>query len=63
MQINAHSTKKILLNYICKDRWHYAQQIAEIYTLRSQREKKETNPKVIETNNKEYLAQKFKIEN
>ncbi|WP_242120933.1 tyrosine-type recombinase/integrase [Aestuariivivens sediminicola] len=43
MQITAHSTEKMLLNYIGKDSLDYAQQIADFYTLQAQKGKKETN--------------------
>ena len=43
MQITAHSTEKMLLNYIGKQGLDYAQQIADFYTLQAQKEKKETN--------------------
>lgn len=47
MQITAHSTEKMLLNYIGKQGLDYAQQIADFYTLQAQKEKKETNLSVI----------------
>jgi len=47
MQITAHSTEKMLLNYIGKDSLDYAQQIADFYTLQAQKEKKETNLTVV----------------
>ncbi len=42
MQITAHSTEKMLLNYIGKQGLDYAQQIADFYTLQAQKEKKES---------------------
>ena len=47
MQITAHSTEKMLLNYIGKDSLDYAQQIADFYTLQAQKEKKESNLTVV----------------
>lgn len=47
MQITAHSTEKMLLNYIGKDSLDYAQQIADFYTLQAQKEKRETNLTVV----------------
>lgn len=47
MQITAHSTEKMLLNYIGKDSLDYAQQIADFYTLQAQKEKKESNLQVV----------------
>ena len=47
MQITAHSTEKMLLNYIGKDSLDYAQQIADFYTLQAQKEKKESNFTVV----------------
>ncbi|MFH4968588.1 phage integrase SAM-like domain-containing protein [Gaetbulibacter sp. M240] len=47
MQITAHSTEKMLLNYIGKDSLDYAQQIADFYILRAQKEKKESNLTVV----------------
>lgn len=47
MQITAHSTEKMLLNYIGKDSLDYAQQIADYYTLQAQKEKRESNLSVI----------------
>jgi integrase len=41
MQITGHSTERMLLNYVGKDSLDYAQQIADFYTLQSQKEKKE----------------------
>jgi integrase len=47
MQITAHSTEKMFLNYIGKDSLDYAQQIANFYTLQAQKEKKESNLTVV----------------
>lgn len=47
MQITAHSSEKMLLNYIGKDSLDYAQQIADFYTLQALKDKKETNLTVI----------------
>jgi integrase len=47
MQITAHSTEKMLLNYIGKQGLDYAQQIADFYTLQAQKEKKEPQLQVI----------------
>lgn len=47
MQITAHSSEKMLLNYIGKDSLDYAQQIADYYTLQAQKEKKEPQLKVV----------------
>lgn len=47
MQITAHSTEKMLLNYIGKDSLDYAQQIADFYTLQAQKEKRESNLTVV----------------
>lgn len=41
MQITAHSTEKMLLNYIGKTSMDYAQQISDWYTLQAQKEKRE----------------------
>lgn len=41
MQVTAHSTEKMFLNYIGKNSLDYAQQIADFYTLQAQKEKKE----------------------
>ncbi len=48
MQITAHSTEKMLLDYIGKQGLDYAQQIADFYTLQAQKEKKQTNLTVVE---------------
>lgn len=47
MQITAHSSEKMLLNYIGKDSLDYAQQIADFYTLQALKEKKESNLTVV----------------
>lgn len=47
MQITAHSTEKMLLNYIGKDSLDYAQQIADFYTLQAQKLKKESNLSIV----------------
>lgn len=47
MQITAHSTEKMFLNYIGKDSLDYAQQIADFYTLQAQKVKKEPQLTVI----------------
>ena len=47
MQITAHSTEKMLLNYIGKDSLDYAQQIADFYTLQAQKNKKEPQLSII----------------
>jgi len=47
MQITAHSTEKMLLNYIGKQGLDYAQQIADFYTLQAQKEKKESNLTIV----------------
>ncbi len=47
MKITAHSSEKMLLNYIGKDSLDYAQQIADFYTLQALKKKKETNLTVI----------------
>ena len=41
MSISAHSSEKMLLNYIGKDSLDFAQQIADFYTLQALRDKKE----------------------
>jgi len=41
MSISAHSSEKMLLNYIGKDSLDFAQQIVDFCTLHSLREKKE----------------------
>lgn len=47
MQITAHSTEKMLLNYIGKQGLDYAQQIADFYKLQELKEKKETTLTVV----------------
>ena len=47
MQITAHSTEKMLLNYIGKNSLDYAQQIADFYTLQALKEKKEPQLSII----------------
>lgn len=47
MQITAHSSEKMLLNYIGKDSLDYAKQIADFYTLQALKEKKETKLTVV----------------
>jgi len=47
MSISAHSSEKMLLNYIGKDSLDFAQQIADFYTLQALKEKKEPQLKVI----------------
>lgn len=50
MQITAHSSEKMLLNYIGKDSLDYAQQIADFYTLQAlKNEKKEPQLTIIKT--------------
>ncbi|MBP1840395.1 tyrosine-type recombinase/integrase [Formosa algae] len=46
MQITAHSSEKMLLNYIGKSALDYAQQIADFYTLQAIKENKE-NPMTV----------------
>tara|TARA_R110000868_G_scaffold73326_1_gene212767 strand:- start:684 stop:2057 length:1374 start_codon:yes stop_codon:yes gene_type:complete len=47
MQITAHGTEKMFLNYIGKGPLDYAQQIADFYTLQGQNNKKEPQLTVI----------------
>ena len=47
MSISAHSSEKMLLNYIGKDSLDFAQQIADFYTLQALRDKKEPQLNVI----------------
>lgn len=47
MQITAHSSEKMLLNYIGKDSLDYAQQIADFYTLQALKDKKESNLTIV----------------
>lgn len=51
MQITAHSTEKMLLNYIGKNALDYAQQIADFYTLQALKEKKESNLTIVKKAN------------
>ncbi|MDP2687786.1 MAG: phage integrase SAM-like domain-containing protein [Aequorivita sp.] len=54
MQITAHSTEKMLLNYIGKDSLDYAQQIADFYTLQALRNKKESNLTIVKEASNQY---------
>lgn len=47
MSISAHSSEKMLLNYIKKDSLDFAQQIADFYTLHALKDKKEPQLNVI----------------
>ena len=47
MSITAHSTEKMLLNYIGKDSLDYAQQIADFYILQALKKKKEPQLTVV----------------
>jgi integrase len=47
MSISAHSSEKMLLNYIGKDSLDFAQQIADFYTLQALKNKKEPQLQVI----------------
>jgi integrase len=47
MQITAHSTEKMMLNYIGKSSLDYAQQIADFYTLQAQKERKEPQLNIV----------------
>ncbi|WP_411895729.1 tyrosine-type recombinase/integrase [Winogradskyella sp. A2] len=47
MQITGHSTEKMLLNYIGKNSLDYAQQIADFYILKAQKEKKEPHLSIV----------------
>ena len=47
MSITAHSSEKMLLNYIGKDSLDYAQQIADFYTLQALKKKKEPQLTVV----------------
>ena len=47
MSITAHSSEKMLLNYIGKDSLDFAQQIADFYTLQALKEKKEPQLNVV----------------
>lgn len=51
MSISAHSSEKMLLNYIGKDSLDYAQQIADFYTLQSLKKEKKPLLKVIKQAN------------
>tara|TARA_R110000737_G_scaffold145780_2_gene175842 strand:+ start:426 stop:1748 length:1323 start_codon:yes stop_codon:yes gene_type:complete len=48
MSISAHSSEKMLLNYIGKDSLDFAQQIADFYTLQALKEKKEPQLNIIQ---------------
>jgi len=50
MQVTAHSTEKMFLNYIGKSSLDYAQQIADFYILQSLKNKKEPHLKIVKTN-------------
>lgn len=47
MSISAHSSEKMLLNYIGKDSLDFAQQIADFYTLQALKNKKEPQLNII----------------
>ncbi|PQJ76965.1 tyrosine-type recombinase/integrase [Polaribacter glomeratus] len=47
MSITAHSSEKMLLNYIGKDSLDFAQQIADFYTLQALKDKKEPQLNII----------------
>ena len=47
MSISAHSSEKMLLNYIGKDSLDFAQQIADFYTLQALKNKKEPQLQVL----------------
>jgi len=47
MQITAHSSEKMLLNYIGKNSLDYAQQIADFYTLQAIKSKKEPQLNIV----------------
>ena len=47
MSISAHSSEKMLLNYIGKDSLDFAQQIADFYTLQALKEKNQPQLQVI----------------
>ncbi|WP_298949369.1 phage integrase SAM-like domain-containing protein [uncultured Polaribacter sp.] len=51
MSISAHSSEKMLLNYIGKDSLDFAQQIADFYTLQALKEKKEPQLQVVKKTN------------
>lgn len=48
MQITGHSTEKMFLNYIGKNALDYAQQIADYFTLQSQKSNKESVLKIVD---------------
>ncbi|MET6991459.1 tyrosine-type recombinase/integrase [Sediminicola arcticus] len=48
MQITAHSTEKMFLNYIGKDSLDYAQQIADMFALLTQKKKKESTLEIVQ---------------
>ena len=50
MQVTAHSSERMLLNYIGKNSLDYAQQIADFYTLQSIKVKKEPQLNIIKKN-------------
>jgi len=50
MQITRHSTEKMLLTYIGKNGYDYAQQIADFYKMQELKQKKEPQLQVIKTN-------------
>ncbi len=52
MQMTAHSTEKMFLNYIGKNSLDYAQQIADFYTLQAQKERKEPQLNIIKNTSK-----------
>ena len=54
MKITAHSSEKMLLNYIGKDSLDYAQQIADFYALQAIRSKKEPQLTVIKNISTQY---------
>jgi integrase len=47
MSISAHSSEKLLLNYIGKDSLDFAQQIADFYTLQALKNKKEPQLNIV----------------
>jgi hypothetical protein len=47
MQITAHSSEKMLQNYIGKQGLDYAQQIADFYTLQALKEQRQPQLNVI----------------
>ena len=47
MQVTAHSSEKMLLNYIGKNSLDYAQQIADFYTLQAIKSKKEPQLNIV----------------